>query len=90
MKKLYTIYDNVAQAQLGPIMVFNRDEPAIRIFTDGLADNTTTLGQHPGDYTLLKLGELNEETAAIIGYLQPEIIITGKQWLVFVEKENGA
>lgn len=90
MKKIFAVYDRVAQDQVGPLMVFNREQAAIRIFTDGLADKSTTLGQHPDDYVLLALGELNEETAAIIGYLEPGEVVTGRQWLALQEKSTGA
>lgn len=56
MNMIYAVYDNVARARVGQLMVANRDEPIVRMFVDALKDKTLTLGQHPGDYDLVKIG----------------------------------
>lgn len=56
MNNIYAVYDNVARARVGQLMIFNRDEPVVRIFSDALADKSLTLGQHPEDYDLVRIG----------------------------------
>lgn len=89
MKGIYAVYDIIAKTIVGPLMMMNRDEPAIRIFTDALADKALTLGQHPADYELLKLAHINEDTPEIQPY-ETQTIITGKQWLAMQEKNTTA
>lgn len=60
MRNIYAVYDVVAQAMVGQLMLFNRDEPAVRIFTDALQDKALILGQHPADYELVRIGMIFE------------------------------
>lgn len=84
---IYIVYDIVAKNRVGQLMVFNRDEPAIRIFTDALADKQLTLGQHPADYELLKLAAIDDDKPEIYEFVN-ETVITGKQWLALIQKEQ--
>lgn len=94
MKKIYAIYDNVAKQQTGPLFTQSADAAAIRLFSDGLADKTTTLGQHPQDYDLVYLGYLDEEDnnqgcrLNIVASLCDEVILRGSQWLAMHEKNT--
>lgn len=87
-RRLYTVYDVVAASSLGTVIAESADAPAIRAFNDALANSNSLLGQHPADFNLLYLGELDE--SGEITPVKPETIATGKGWLQMKEKENGA
>jgi hypothetical protein len=80
MKYLYCIHDRVAQEIVGmrmyAIMVFRTDKEAARYFADAINDETSVLHKHPGDYQLLHLGSVHEQTAEITPQ-PPTVIITG-------------
>ena len=58
---IYTMYDKVA-VQCGTIGLARNDEAALRDFYKGME------GQKNEDYTLLGLGEFNDETGEITNY----------------------
>lgn len=78
--KLYQMYDNVAMLVAGPIIAGNRDEAVIRQFTDVLARPDTQPGQYPNDFSLLQIGEQNQDTGELTA-MEPRIIYTGRVWL---------
>lgn len=78
-KRLYQVYDIVAETVIGGIVQESNDAPAIRAFTDALRNKDSLLAQHPEDYQLLALGELFS-SGQIVPLDKPEIILTGKTW----------
>lgn len=61
--RLYAIYDSQAQAYLRPFTA-QGDGDAIRAFMDSCADEQSSpMGQHPGDYTLYFVGRFLEASA---------------------------
>lgn len=66
MKKLYAVYDTVAEEIItGPIMVLPNDAAARRFFQDLITDQRSNLSTHPKDYDLVCLGEINTGTGSI-------------------------
>lgn len=92
MKYVYAVYDTIAKDIVGPLLRYDRDEPAIRIFTDALADQREgSLGHHAADYQLLRLCRIDEETPQIhIALEDVAAIMSGKLWLALQEKKTGA
>lgn len=87
-KSIYVVWDIIAAAMVGPLMVFQHDAPASREFTEVLADPKTSLGRNPADYQLLKIGEISEN-----GTLSPGLVttvLTGREWLARQENGRGA
>lgn len=90
--RLYQLYDNKAQHVAGPILIFPREAAAIREFHRLLSTEGTQAAQYPGDFDLLEIGTLDEETGMIRGMYTgdengimkqviPEPIATGRGWL---------
>lgn len=59
MKKVYSVYDVVAQAWLS-LVLYASDAPAIRAFREVLTDAQSPLAKNPADYELYCLGELRD------------------------------
>lgn len=79
-RNFYQIYDLVAESLIGPPLVEKNKGPAIRAFTDILADKNTTLGQHPDDYELRFIAIQDESTGALQPVTPPQTIATGAEW----------
>jgi len=65
---------------IGPIITAHHPAAAVRHFTDLLGDKSTVLASHPEDYQLLRLGTQDEATGLIDNLLDPEPVLTGRQW----------
>lgn len=78
--RLYQIYDTIAMQVTGVIMAANRDEVVIRHFTELLANTDSTPGKYPEDFSLLVIGEQNQDTGELKP-TDPQIIYTGRVWL---------
>lgn len=79
MKKLYAILDRIANELVGlrmyTIMCFRTDEEAARYFSDAINDTSSILNKHPSDYTLVRLGQIDD--LGNITATKPELVITG-------------
>lgn len=84
MRNVYAIYDKVAQAQYGALVMQAHDGPVQRLFFDLLADETQPMSKHPGDYELWRIGKISDNLI-LEGHL-PETIATGMQYLLSNEK----
>lgn len=82
MKYVYAIRDRVADALAGneqfALFIFRTDQQAIRYFADSVATEKTILNQHPTDFELIKLGELNDNGRLTVNGTHPVIILTGE------------
>lgn len=91
MKRLYAIYDRLAQEIVGrsmyAIMCMRTDQEATRYFADAIYDETSILAKHPADYELIYLGTMNDR-----GHLKaqeiPTIIITGDALVALNNKDT--
>lgn len=59
--QLYAVWDRLAEDWMGSPFLQKHDNPAIRLFADGIADKTTALAAHPHDYDLYCLGSLTPD-----------------------------
>lgn len=50
---------------------------AIRIFTDGINDNQTTLHQHPEDFALYHLADYDDQTGIVTRIEPPLLLLAG-------------
>lgn len=55
----YAIYDMAAVAYMRPFFL-QTDAQAERMFTDLAIDADHPVGQHPGDYSLIRIGSFND------------------------------
>lgn len=60
--KVFTVYDSKAEYYMQPFLFQNIGE-AIRAFADTATDPSTTIGRHPGDFTLFQIGTWDNATA---------------------------
>jgi len=78
---LYLVFDKVAETCTGGIIRVRNDEVARRSFYEALAAKDSPLAAHPGDYVLLKVGQINEITALIEGQSINTQVASGQDWL---------
>lgn len=64
-KRIYAIFDKVAEQMIGPMVVLPNDPAARRMFQDALLGEGSNLATHPADYSLFFLGTVNTDTGAI-------------------------
>jgi len=60
--KIFTVFDSKAEYYMQPFN-FQTVGEALRAFMDTANDPTTTIGRHPGDFTLFQIGEWDNATA---------------------------
>lgn len=91
VKKLYAVYDKVAQAIMGGIVQESHAAPAIRAFYDALNSPQSPLQAHADDYILYELGELDTATGLILPVLgdSPITVATGTQWRETIKPESA-
>lgn len=91
VKKLFAVYDKVAQTIIGGIAQEAHAAPAIRAFYDALNNPQAGLQQHADDFILFELGELDITTGLILPVLgeSPITIATGTQWRETIKPENN-
>lgn len=91
VKKLFSVYDKVAETLIGGIVQESTEAPAIRAFYDALAAPSSGLGAHPDDYVLYELGELNVNTGLILPVLgdSPVVVATGTQWKLTIKEQEA-
>lgn len=89
------MYDTVSMQVFGLIIPANRDEAVIRQFTEVLERPETLPAQYPEDFSLIQIGEQNQDTGELTP-IEPRIIYTGRVWLRLkaasssAAKDNGA
>lgn len=82
---LYSIYDSKASAFAPPFFML-RDQEAIRAFADTARDPQTRIAKHPSDYTLHRLGTLDDQSGFITACPQPEYLAAASE---FVGEKQG-
>ncbi len=65
----YTIFDTAAGAYMRPFFL-QADSQAIRSFKDIALDKDHAVGQHPEDYSLVRVGTFDDQT----GLIHPETV----------------
>lgn len=62
--KIFAIFDNKAKCYSTPFFL-SEEGQAVRHFTDMANDPDHSIGKHPEDYTLFRIGAYADNTAAI-------------------------
>ena len=65
MTGVFSIFDVKADAYRN-LFTMNTKAQAIRSFSDLAHDESTDVGKHPEDYRLVKLGEFDESSGALV------------------------
>lgn len=63
-QQLFTVYDNKARAYQ-QIFMAPTLAAGMRAFSDVVQDPNTSLAKHPADYTLVQVGEFNENSGIL-------------------------
>lgn len=89
MKDIYALYDSVAGCWVGQLLVDRSAAPIVRSFHDLLRDDKSVPGQHPDDYSIIRVGRISDD--GVIEVSPIEVIATGTQWKAAVAslRENG-
>ncbi|UYD39214.1 MAG: nonstructural protein [Wigfec virus K19_151] len=80
MQKIFTVHDSKAQAYLPPFYMRTKGE-AIRAFETTVKDTNSQFNKYPQDYTLVELGEFDDNTGSIITLPSPLIISNASEFL---------
>lgn len=70
----YTLHDVKALSYSPPFFTSN-DQVAKRMVADLVADSNTTVGRHPSDYKLYKIGTFDEGNAVLTPASIPEHVV---------------
>lgn len=73
---IYTVYDRKAEKYTTPIFQHN-DHVAVRSFTAAVAQEGNDFNRFAEDYSLMKVGEFDDETGEIFAEDRPREIATG-------------
>lgn len=65
--KVYTVYDSKAEVFMQPIY-FRADGEATRAFKSSIQSNGHQFSNNPGDYTLFRIAEYDDDKAVFTAY----------------------
>lgn len=84
-KRLYAVFDTVANDLVGGVMLDTHDAPVIRLFREMATRDGSKIAVHAKDMQLISLGEINENLE-----IKPhvQIIITGAKIAQESEAKN--
>lgn len=90
----YSIYDNKA-LQYHPPFFASTDGAAVRSLRDLANDPNTTVGRHPSDYVLYKVGTYNDQNGQFIGntpllHVMDAVALVELQSNLFTSQHNGS
>lgn len=78
MKKLYVVFDEVAQSLAAPIvMVESNDAVASRRFFEMVTDERVPLAKYRSDVVLLAVGQIAEDSGGVHGFAEPVVVARG-------------
>lgn len=85
-RQVFVIFDTVAKAFVGPLIVERHPAPACRMFHELLGDKSTSLAKHPQDYQLRFVGYVCDDGALVEAEVRT--VTSGEAWLAAQSQEN--
>lgn len=82
MKRIYVLFDLVAEAVSSGLFLYPGDPAAVRAFGDALSDPQSPYSKHAEDFELRCIGLLSD--AGVVSGVDHEIprtVLSGSQWL---------
>lgn len=79
--KIYSIYDNKAQAFL-PMFTVRTHGEAIRSFTDICNNPKTNVNKYPEDFALMEIGTFNDSTGGVDALNVPKNIGLAREFVI--------
>lgn len=61
---MFSVYDSMVEAYMPPFFVRARGE-ALRLFGDLVNDQSSNVGKHPSDFTLMYIGEWDDGSGRV-------------------------
>lgn len=80
ISQIFCIYDQKAKAHLPPF-VLPTEPMAVRTFADCVNSDSHQFGQHPEDYTLMLIGQYDDDTGILIPKDTPLVIGLGTSFI---------
>lgn len=80
IQKMFTIYDEKAQAYLPPFFL-HADGMAMRTFADCVNSNDHQFGKHPQDYTLFTIGEFDDALGGLVVFDHRKMLGNGVEFI---------
>lgn len=74
---IYAIYDNVAKAVVGMLMMHKHEASAVRMYADVASSAESMIGKHPQDFDLVRLGHLRDHKLLDPDY---HVVLKGSTW----------
>lgn len=74
--KIFSVYDLKGEA-FGMPLFFAAKGQAVRAFDDQCNDPSSTIAKHPGDYTLMEIGEYDDSNGLLVPLTEPASLGTG-------------
>lgn len=90
LNRIYSIYDSASGIYQRPF-AGRTDGEVTRTISDIAVSDEHDIGRHPEDYTLFCLGEFNDGTGEVSGYLTPQKVATALELVALsrnVDKDN--
>lgn len=84
LRKIYSIRDSAARCFTPPFVCIT-DGEALRAFTDAANSKSHYVGQHPGDYSLFRIGTFDDST----GVITPEAALHNLGLAVTLVRASG-
>lgn len=90
LRRIYAIYDKVAEDISGPAITCRNEAEAVRLFTELLNRKDSTIGAHPKDHDLIWLGDIiSKHTEGVqLDAARGEsgqIVMSGETWAALQE-----
>lgn len=79
--KMFSVHDSKAEAYFNPIF-FKTAGEAIRAFETTCRDVESQFNKYPADFTLVELGEYNEQDASIKSHATPRILSNAAEFVL--------
>lgn len=77
--RIYSVHDSKAEAYLSPIYFKTKGE-ALRAFETSCQDKDSNFAKYPSDFTMVELGEFNENDASITLHEKPLILANASEF----------
>lgn len=77
---IYSVYDNAAKCYLA-IFTMKTDGEARRWFMDAVSNPETAISRHPSDYTLFRLGSVDDGDGLLVAESAPQALGNGLEYV---------
>lgn len=84
----FSIFDDKAQIFNVPFFFVHKGQ-ASRAFSDLIGDRQSTIAHHPEDYSLYRVGEFDDVSGLMLGFVTPEFIARAIEYVDLAAKNGG-